>query len=74
MTTGNPAGASGVWADEEVEHLRRLAEQSRTSGSSNEADWDWVVDQWGNSHTGFAGTIHRFQFDANDQHIDIKFS
>ncbi|KAH9998802.1 hypothetical protein BJV74DRAFT_986621 [Russula compacta] len=51
MATSNPAGASGAWADEEVERLKRLAEQSRTSGSSNETDWDWVVGQWGNTRT-----------------------
>ncbi|KAI0303615.1 hypothetical protein B0F90DRAFT_1707409 [Multifurca ochricompacta] len=51
MTTSNPAGASGAWTDEEVERLKRLAERSRTSGSSNETDWDRVVGQWGNSRT-----------------------
>jgi hypothetical protein len=51
MATSNPAGASGAWADEEVERLKRLADQSRSSGSSNETDWDWVVAQWGNTRT-----------------------
>ncbi|KAI0267683.1 hypothetical protein BC834DRAFT_54903 [Gloeopeniophorella convolvens] len=51
MSASNPAGASGAWADDEVERLKRLAEQSRTSGSSNETDWDWVVGQWGNTRT-----------------------
>jgi hypothetical protein len=51
MATSNPAGASGAWTDDEVERLKRLAEQSRTSGSSNETDWDWVVGQWGNTRT-----------------------
>lgn len=51
MAASNPAGASGAWADEDVERLKRLAEQSRTSGSSNETDWDWVVGQWGNTRT-----------------------
>ncbi|KAH9003068.1 hypothetical protein EDB86DRAFT_3100265 [Lactarius hatsudake] len=51
MATSNPAGASGAWADDDVERLKRLAEQSRTSGSSNETDWDWVVGQWGNTRT-----------------------
>jgi len=55
MTTSNPAGASGAWADDEVERLKRLAEQSRTSGSSSETDWDWVVGQWGNTRTRSAG-------------------
>ncbi|KAI0255111.1 hypothetical protein BJV78DRAFT_1181392 [Lactifluus subvellereus] len=51
MAASNPTGASGAWADEEVERLKSLAEQSRTSGSSNETDWDWVVGQWGNTRT-----------------------
>ncbi|KAI9457197.1 hypothetical protein F5148DRAFT_1322656 [Russula earlei] len=51
MATSNPAGASGAWTDEEVDRLKRFAEQSRTSGSSNETDWDWVVGQWGNTRT-----------------------
>ncbi|KAH9954271.1 hypothetical protein BC827DRAFT_1262255 [Russula dissimulans] len=51
MATSNPAGASGAWTDEEVERLKRLAEQSRTSGPSKETDWDWVVAQWGNTRT-----------------------
>ncbi|KAF8501743.1 hypothetical protein F5888DRAFT_1675024 [Russula emetica] len=51
MAASNPAGASGAWTDDEVERLKRLAEQSRTSGSSNETDWDWVVGQWGNTRT-----------------------
>lgn len=51
MAASNPAGASGAWADEDIERLKRLAEQSRTSGSSNETDWDWVVGQWGNTRT-----------------------
>ena len=55
MAASNPAGASGAWADEDVERLKRLAEQSRTSGPSNETDWDWVVAQWGNTRTRFAG-------------------
>ncbi|KAI0299181.1 hypothetical protein BC826DRAFT_906514, partial [Russula brevipes] len=51
MATINPAGVSGAWADEEVERLRRLADQSQSSGSSTETDWDWVVGQWGNTRT-----------------------
>jgi len=54
MASSNPAGASGAWADDELERLKRLAEQSRTTGPSNEIDWDWVVGQWGNTRTRFA--------------------
>jgi hypothetical protein len=60
MASSNPAGASGAWTDEEVERLKLLAEQSRTSGSSNETDWDWVVSQWGNTRTRFAKSLSLF--------------
>jgi hypothetical protein len=59
MASSNPGGASGAWTDEEVERLKHLAEQSRTSGSSNETDWDWVVGQWGNTRTRFAKSLIR---------------
>jgi hypothetical protein len=57
MASSNPAGASGAWADDELERLKRLAEQSRTTGPSNEIDWDWVVGQWGNTRTRFARSL-----------------
>lgn len=60
MASSNPAGASGAWADEELERLKRLAEQSRTTGPSNEIDWDWVVSQWGNTRTRFARSLIDF--------------
>ena len=73
MASSNPAGASGAWADEEVERLKRLAEQSRTSGSSNETDWDWVVSQWGNTRTRFAKYLISLYFNADDLYLDIKY-
>ncbi|KAI0067185.1 hypothetical protein BV25DRAFT_1987639 [Artomyces pyxidatus] len=51
MSASNPGGASGAWADDEVERLKKLALDSRSSGTSGEIDWDWVVGQWGNSRT-----------------------
>ncbi|KZT19801.1 hypothetical protein NEOLEDRAFT_1141558 [Neolentinus lepideus HHB14362 ss-1] len=50
---GGPAtgGNSGTWSDEETERLKRLAEQSKTTGGSGEIEWDWVINQWGNSRT-----------------------
>ncbi|ETW83006.1 hypothetical protein HETIRDRAFT_458578 [Heterobasidion irregulare TC 32-1] len=51
MNTANVGSASGAWAEEETERLKKLAEQSRTSGTSAEIDWDWVVNQWGNTRT-----------------------
>ncbi|KZT07660.1 uncharacterized protein LAESUDRAFT_742775 [Laetiporus sulphureus 93-53] len=49
-----PGGTSGAWSEEETERLRRLAEQSREMGGAQnkgEIEWDWVVQQWGNSRT-----------------------
>ena len=66
MTSSNPAGASGAWTDDEVERLKRFAEQSRTSASSNETDWDWVVGQWGNTRTRSSGACYQILCDAND--------
>ncbi|TFK46130.1 hypothetical protein OE88DRAFT_1668316 [Heliocybe sulcata] len=50
---GGPAtgGNSGTWSDEETERLKRLAEQSKTTGGSGDIEWDWVINQWGNSRT-----------------------
>lgn len=50
---GGPAtgGNSGTWSDEETERLKKLAEQSKSTGSSGEIEWDWVINQWGNSRT-----------------------
>ncbi|CAL1716426.1 unnamed protein product [Somion occarium] len=43
-------GQQGSWSEEETERLRRLAEQSREA-NKGEIEWDWVVQQWGNSRT-----------------------
>ncbi|THH21302.1 hypothetical protein EW146_g227 [Bondarzewia mesenterica] len=51
MSTASVGSASGAWAEEETERLKKLAEQSRTSGTSTDIDWDWVVGQWGNTRT-----------------------
>jgi hypothetical protein len=74
MTTSNPTGASGAWADEEVERLKRLAEQSRASGPSNETDWDWVVIQWGNTRTRLVEFPTNFLCLADIARLDIKSS
>ncbi|THH01626.1 hypothetical protein EW026_g1131 [Hermanssonia centrifuga] len=55
-TTGNaaPGGTQGAWSEEETDRLRRLADQSRDMGgaqSKGEIEWDWVVQQWGNTRT-----------------------
>jgi len=55
--TGSPATGAGVnqgvWSDEETERLKKLAEESRSIGTSGEIEWDWVVHQWGNGRTRF---------------------
>ncbi|KAF9468204.1 hypothetical protein BDZ94DRAFT_1247460 [Collybia nuda] len=45
------AGNSGTWSDEETEQLKKLAEDSRSAGTSGEIEWDWVVHRWGNTRT-----------------------
>ncbi|KAI0768082.1 hypothetical protein BD413DRAFT_566552 [Trametes elegans] len=54
--TGNaaPGGHQGTWSEEETDRLKRLAEQSREMGgpqNKGEIEWDWVIQQWGNSRT-----------------------
>ncbi|KAI0635687.1 hypothetical protein C8Q77DRAFT_1071664 [Trametes polyzona] len=54
--TGNtaPGGHQGTWSEEETEKLKRLAEQSKEMGGAQnkgEIEWDWVIQQWGNSRT-----------------------
>lgn len=45
-------GTQGAWSDEETERLKRLAEQSRETGpNKGEIEWDWVIQQWGNTRT-----------------------
>lgn len=48
---GSSAGSQGAWTDEEQERLKQLAEQSKSIGSSDGIEWDWVVRQWGSSRT-----------------------
>jgi len=74
MAASNPAGASGAWTDEEVERLKRFAEQSRTSGPSKETDWDWVVGQWGNTRTRFASSRINSYTTLTGLILDTKFS
>ncbi|KAF5359834.1 hypothetical protein D9756_003245 [Leucocoprinus leucothites] len=44
-------GSVGAWSDEETERLKKLAEESKSVGTSGEIEWDWVVHQWGNTRT-----------------------
>ncbi|KAF9266474.1 hypothetical protein L218DRAFT_896525 [Marasmius fiardii PR-910] len=39
--------SSGAWSDDEVERLKKLYEESKASGHSGEAIWEWVVGKWG---------------------------
>ncbi|KZV64742.1 hypothetical protein PENSPDRAFT_656339 [Peniophora sp. CONT] len=45
------ASASGTWADDEIEKLKRLAEQSKGTNSMGDVNWDWVVQSWGPSRS-----------------------
>ncbi|KAA1467549.1 hypothetical protein DENSPDRAFT_863071 [Dentipellis sp. KUC8613] len=51
MNPTNLSSSSGAWTEEETERLKKMAEQSRSSGTTTEIDWDWVVAQWGNTRT-----------------------
>ncbi|KAF8207083.1 hypothetical protein K438DRAFT_1713932 [Mycena galopus ATCC 62051] len=44
-------GTLGPWSDEEVERLKKLAEDSKAATGSKEIEWDWVVGQWGPART-----------------------
>ncbi|KAJ6577451.1 hypothetical protein B0H19DRAFT_1120011 [Mycena capillaripes] len=48
--SGN-GGTQGPWSSEEVERLKKLAEDSKTTTASKEIEWDWVVGQWGHGRT-----------------------
>ena len=50
-TTGAIGGNQGPWSDEELERLKKLAEESKSVGTSGEVEWDWVVHQWGNGRS-----------------------
>ncbi|KAF9443755.1 hypothetical protein P691DRAFT_808355 [Macrolepiota fuliginosa MF-IS2] len=51
VSTSAAASAVGAWSDEETERLKKLAEESKSVGTSGEIEWDWVVHQWGNTRT-----------------------
>lgn len=51
-----PTTASTVngapWSEEELDRLRKLAEESKShSNQAGKADWDWVVAEWGSSRS-----------------------
>ncbi|KAJ7911473.1 hypothetical protein B0H13DRAFT_2232698 [Mycena leptocephala] len=43
-------GTQGPWSDEEVERLKKLAEDSKTASGSKEIEWDWVAPNTAQSH------------------------
>lgn len=47
----NTSGHQGAWSDEEVERLKRLADESKAIPGGETEQWDWVINQWGNSRT-----------------------
>lgn len=49
--TAAPGGTQGAWTEEETDRLKRLSEQSKEMSSNGEVEWDWVVQQWGNTRT-----------------------
>ena len=67
LSTPAAAGNQGAWSDEETEKLKRLAEESKSQGTTEngEIDWDWVCNQWGAGRTRYARWVflpfRRFQ-------------
>ncbi|KAG8965620.1 hypothetical protein FRC00_010173 [Tulasnella sp. 408] len=47
----NVQSTHGAWSDEETERLKTLAEQSKSRTSNGDIDWDWTVDQFGETRT-----------------------
>lgn len=62
-------GNQGAWTEDETEQLRKLAEQSRNTGTSGEIEWDWVVHQWGNGRTRCDPYYHYFHSPLDDQRM-----
>lgn len=50
-TGGTVIGNQGAWSEEETEQLKKMAEESRSKGTSGEIEWDWVIQEWGISRT-----------------------
>ncbi|TFK40158.1 hypothetical protein BDQ12DRAFT_485905 [Crucibulum laeve] len=50
-TTSGAGTMQGAWSDEETERLKKLAEDSKSVGTTGEIEWDWVVHQWGHGRT-----------------------
>ncbi|KAF9000691.1 hypothetical protein BDQ17DRAFT_1245258 [Cyathus striatus] len=53
VTSGNNVSSvnQGPWSEEETDRLKRLAEESKSIGTSGEIEWDWVVHKWGAGRT-----------------------
>ncbi|KXN81310.1 hypothetical protein AN958_05165 [Leucoagaricus sp. SymC.cos] len=70
VSTNAATGAVGAWSDEETERLKKLAEDSKSVGTSGEIEWDWVVHQWGNTRTRhaipFCDTSHQILIKATN--------
>lgn len=50
-TGGTVIGNQGAWSEEETERLKKLAEESKSKGTSGEIEWEWLIGQWGISRT-----------------------
>ncbi|KAJ2926832.1 hypothetical protein H1R20_g10276, partial [Candolleomyces eurysporus] len=51
VTQSNVIASSGSWADDEVERLKRLAEDSKSQSGSGETDWEYVIRHFGDKRT-----------------------
>jgi hypothetical protein len=56
-TGGTVIGNQGAWSEEETERLKKLAEESKSKGTSGEIEWEWLIGQWGISRTRFVFSL-----------------
>ncbi|KAG8934986.1 hypothetical protein FRC02_008737 [Tulasnella sp. 418] len=47
----NPSSTHGAWSKVDEDRLKSLAEQSRKRTTDGSVEWDWTVDQFGDSRT-----------------------
>ncbi|KAF5367064.1 hypothetical protein D9758_003938 [Tetrapyrgos nigripes] len=67
VTATASSGNQGAWSEEEVNRLRKLSADARAAGHTGDAEWTWVVNQWGVGRT-------RRQILAKAQTLGLKES
>lgn len=70
--SGN-GGTLGPWSDEEMDRLKKLADDSKARTASGEIEWDWVVGEWGPGRTRSVLRPPIRYHSLTDEISDIKF-